>query len=100
MSGVNSGNLAKLCEASMPKSCISRKHGICAFLEFADPSFTDQMSYVKNLFGFRAFLWYLTSSKNFMVICSAIPEILGGGGFLHPQMPVSCQKRNVTLTVK
>ena len=72
MSGVNSGNLAKLCEASMPKSCISRKHGICAFLEFADPSFTDQMSYVKNLFGFRAFLWYLTSGKNLMVIRSAV----------------------------
>ena len=36
------------------------------------------MSYAKNLYGFCALLWYLTSGKNFMVIRSAPPEILGG----------------------
>ena len=35
------------------------------------------MSFVKNYFGFRASLWYLTPGKNFMVIRPAVPVILG-----------------------
>ena len=57
------------------------------------------MSYVKNDFGFRAFLWYLASGKNFMVIRPVVPEILGGGGFPPPpKMPVSCQKEQMLST--
>ena len=42
------------------------------------------MSYVKNLFGFCASLWYLTFSKNLMVIRPAVPEILGEMAFYPP----------------
>ena len=38
------------------------------------------------VFGFRASLWYLISSKNFMVICPAVSEILVGVVF-HPPLP-------------
>ena len=59
------------------------------------------MSYVNNFFGFRASPWGLTSGKNFMVIRPAVPEILGVVIF-HiplPQMPVSCPKEQMLLTV-
>ena len=35
-----------------------------------------------------------------MVIPFVVPEILGGGGTTPPQMPLSCQKRQMPLTVK
>ena len=34
-----------------------------------------------------------------MVIPFVVPEILGGGGTTPPQMPLSCQKRQMPLTV-
>ena len=49
---------------------------------------------------FRAFLWYLTSGKNFMVIRPAVPEILEGWfSSTPPQMLVSFQKEQMPLTV-
>ena len=55
------------------------------------------MSYVKFFFGFCASLYYLTFSKNLMVIRPAVPEILGGA--FHPQMLSSCQNEQMLLTV-
>ena len=76
---INIDNAAKFCEASMSRSCISREQAIRAFLDFADPYFIDNMSYIKIFFRFRASLWYLTSGKYLMPIRPAVHEILGGG---------------------
>ena len=59
----------------------------------------------QKIFGFRASLWYMTSGKNFMVICLVVSEILGNGSlppppFPPPPMVVSCQKEQMQLTVK
>ena len=74
----------------MPRSCISKN----LFFQSFGLQFTDQSSYVKKFFGFRASLLSLTSGKNFMVIRPVVSEIL------PPQMPVHRQKEQMLLTVK
>ena len=51
-------------------------------------------------FGFRAFLYYLTSGKNFMVISPAVPEILGGVVFHPPSDAIKLSKRADAIIVK
>ena len=53
--------------------------------------FTDQMSYVKTIFRFRASLWYLRSGKKSVVIRPAVRDV-GGGMFLHPPPPPDASK--------
>ena len=56
------------------------------------------MSYIKTLFAFHASLWYLTSDKKIHGHTFSSSWDLRGG--VHPQMPVSCQKKQIPLTVK
>ena len=72
--GVNIDDPAKFREARMSRSCISKNWGFRNF----GPLFTDQSSYAKLFFGFRASSMSLTSDESFMVIRPVVFKILGG----------------------
>ena len=62
------------------------------FFKVVQEGFTDQMSYVKTIFRFRASLWYLRSGKKSVVIRPAVPEMLEGVCFYTPPLPPDASK--------
>ena len=61
-----------------------QKRAILGFWDFADPQFTDQITYLNFFFRFCTTLQRLTSAKNFIVI-----HPLVWGAVLHP--PFTCK---------